>query len=148
MSVYEPNMNRTTDVISTGDFSTQKDQPLRTSFGQPSFDRAKQNVEGQGPYRRRRWTPEEKKSIVAETELDGASISGVARKHGIAPRLLFSWRRQLCQELALTQRSGPKIAPIQVVKDLEKRVQELEDLLAKKSVEIGTLTRELESTRG
>lgn len=38
-----------------------------------------------GPERRRRWTPDEKLVIVAETYELGISVSLVARQHGIAP---------------------------------------------------------------
>lgn len=43
---------------------------------------------------RRRFLRSEKVSIVAETEREG-SVSEVARRHGIAPALLFRWRREL-----------------------------------------------------
>ena len=117
-----------------------------TSRGGLGMDRALTNHEDltKPVHRRRRWTSEEKKAIVAETEGPGQSISGVARKYGIAPRLLFSWRRQLSEEMALTTRSGAKIVPISMVKELEKRIQELEEALETKALEIGALTRALE----
>jgi transposase len=43
--------------------------------------------------RRRRWPPEHKRAIVAETRIPGASLAGIARKHGIGTGLLYSWRR-------------------------------------------------------
>jgi transposase len=43
---------------------------------------------------RRRWTPAQKRSIVAECDRGTASVSSVARKHNIAPNLLFRWRRE------------------------------------------------------
>jgi transposase len=43
---------------------------------------------------RRRWTREQKQSIVAECGAGRASVSAVARKHNIAPNLLFRWRRE------------------------------------------------------
>jgi len=43
---------------------------------------------------RRRWTREQKQSIVAECGAGQASVSAVARKHNIAPNLLFRWRRE------------------------------------------------------
>jgi len=43
--------------------------------------------------RRRRWSAEEKTRIVQETYAPGMSVSLVARRHGIAPNQLFSWRR-------------------------------------------------------
>jgi transposase len=42
---------------------------------------------------RRRWSLEEKLALVAEAA--SRSVSAVARKHGIAPSLLFRWRREL-----------------------------------------------------
>ena len=44
---------------------------------------------------KRRWTLAEKKSIVVESDAAPTSISAVARKHGVAPALLFRWRREL-----------------------------------------------------
>jgi transposase len=44
--------------------------------------------------RRRSWAVEEKRRIVEETLLPGASVATVARRHDINANLLFSWRRQ------------------------------------------------------
>jgi transposase len=44
--------------------------------------------------RRRRWSPEEKKRLVAQSARADRMVSQVARAHGIAPNLLFTWRRQ------------------------------------------------------
>ena len=41
---------------------------------------------------RRRWTAEERRQIVAESET--GSVSAVARRHGVAASLVFRWRRQ------------------------------------------------------
>jgi transposase-like protein len=43
--------------------------------------------------RRRRWAAEEKVALVQETYAPGMSVSLVARRHGIAPNQLFTWRR-------------------------------------------------------
>jgi transposase-like protein len=45
--------------------------------------------------RRRIWTEDEKRRIVAETLMPGASVSIVARRHDINTNMLFTWRRQL-----------------------------------------------------
>jgi transposase len=42
---------------------------------------------------RRRWTLEEKLAIVGETET--SPVNRVARKYGMAPGLLFRWRKML-----------------------------------------------------
>lgn len=42
--------------------------------------------------RRRRWSTEEKRSIIQETYLPGMSVSLVARRYAITPCQLFKWR--------------------------------------------------------
>ncbi|HEY4203053.1 MAG TPA: transposase, partial [Devosiaceae bacterium] len=42
---------------------------------------------------RRRWTRAQKQAVVAECSIGKAPVSAVARKHNIAPNLLFRWRR-------------------------------------------------------
>jgi hypothetical protein len=43
---------------------------------------------------RRNFTDAEKHAIVLESERPGATVSQVARDHGIAPRILFRWRSE------------------------------------------------------
>jgi len=45
--------------------------------------------------RRRSYTLEEKRRLVAESYEPGASVSVVARRHDLNANLLFTWRRQL-----------------------------------------------------
>jgi transposase len=45
--------------------------------------------------RRRVWSLEEKRRIVAESLEPGASVSLVARRHDLNTNMLFTWRRQL-----------------------------------------------------
>jgi len=45
--------------------------------------------------RRRRWSLEEKQTIVAESLAANVSITAVARKHGIGTGQLYGWRHQL-----------------------------------------------------
>lgn len=49
---------------------------------------------------RRRWSRAEKEAIVAELDDKAASVSAIARKHGLAPSLLFRWRRQFAKVTA------------------------------------------------
>lgn len=46
-----------------------------------------------GVQRRRRFSSDEKKMIVAESLTPGASASAVARRHDIAPSLLYVWKK-------------------------------------------------------
>jgi transposase len=45
--------------------------------------------------RRRRWTAEQKRRIVAESMEPGASAAIVARRHGINGGQVYAWRQQL-----------------------------------------------------
>ena len=54
---------------------------------------------------RRRWSLEEKLAIVAETE--ASPVNRVARKHGLAPGLLFRWRKLLGNDCKPLQRGRP-----------------------------------------
>jgi transposase len=42
---------------------------------------------------RRRWSEEDKRRLVAETIGPGATVHGVARRHGVSPSQLFAWRK-------------------------------------------------------
>ena len=45
--------------------------------------------------RRRKWTSEQKLSLVEEADRPGSSLAAVADRHGVSRSLLFEWRRQL-----------------------------------------------------
>lgn len=44
---------------------------------------------------RRRWSEADKRRLVAETLAPGATVHGVARRHGVNTSQLFTWRKQL-----------------------------------------------------
>lgn len=46
-----------------------------------------------GTGRRRRWASDDKARIVEESLRPGANVSEVARRNGLSPQQLFSWRR-------------------------------------------------------
>jgi transposase len=43
---------------------------------------------------RGKWTEQQRRRIVADSRVAGASIQEVAHRHGVRPNLLSSWRRQ------------------------------------------------------
>jgi transposase len=51
--------------------------------------------------KRRRWTAEQKRQIVAEGMKPGMSAAMVARKHGITTGQFYAWRQQLLLRGAL-----------------------------------------------
>lgn len=52
-----------------------------------------------GAGKRRDWPPEVKVSIVVESYSGQESISAVARRHGMIPSQLFTWRRELRKQM-------------------------------------------------
>ena len=52
------------------------------------------SVAGGERRRRRLWSTDEKRRIVAETFEVGASVSIVARRHDLNANMLFTWRRE------------------------------------------------------
>jgi transposase len=48
-----------------------------------------------GPERRRRWSAEQKRSIVAEAFGPGASVCEVARRRDLVPGQIYRWRNEL-----------------------------------------------------
>lgn len=59
-----------------------------------------------GSGRRREWAPEAKAAIVAESYAGPETVCSVARRHGLSPSQLFTWRRQVRHELK-AQGIGP-----------------------------------------
>jgi transposase len=49
-----------------------------------------------GPERRRRWSQEQKRAIVAEAFAPSASVSAVARRMDVVRGQIYRWRRELC----------------------------------------------------
>jgi transposase len=47
---------------------------------------------------RRRWSADEKARILDEAMAPGVVVSEVARRHGMSPQHLFTWRRQAKRE--------------------------------------------------
>jgi transposase len=47
-----------------------------------------------GPERRRRWSEDHKRAIVAESLAPGAVVSDVARRADIGPGQLYRWRKE------------------------------------------------------
>jgi transposase len=88
-----------------------------------------------GVQRRRRYSVEQKLAAVAEAAQPGMSISFVARKHGISPSLLFGWRRRMAEGGKEAVRADDEVVPSSKMRELEKRIRELERVLGKKTLE-------------
>ena len=66
-----------------------------------------------GAERRRRWSYDEKVGLVEETLKAGETVCGVARRHGVAHSLLFTWRRQARQG-RLGGDAGAALVPVEI----------------------------------
>lgn len=97
-----------------------------------------------GTARRRRWTTAQKLRIIEESEEPGASVSEVARRNGVAPNLLFRWRRLMAEGGTVAVGSDETVVSASELRRLEERVRELERLLGPKTMEVEILRSALE----
>src|SRR5580658_8712958 len=98
--------------------------------------------------RRRRWTASEKVRMVEETFEPGMTVSLVARRHGVAPNQLFSWRRLVAQGGLAAAGSGEEVVPASDYRTLQNQVRELHRLLGKKTLQAEILKEALEHATG
>lgn len=100
-----------------------------------------------GSSRRRRWSTEQKLRIIEDSYEPGASVSEVARRHGVAANLLFRWRKLLTDGGAAAVGSDEEVVGASEVRKLEARIRELERQLGRKTLEVEMLKEALDSTR-
>ena len=68
--------------------------------------------EVRGACRRRFWSSDDKRRMIAESLKPGASVAMVAQRYGVNANLLFTWRRQ---EAAAANGAEPmKLVPVAV----------------------------------
>lgn len=96
------------------------------------------------PGRRRHFTVEQKRALLAEAASSGNSISSVARRHGLSPSMMFLWRRAMDDAGDEGLKSNEKVYPASEVKKLKARIAELERALGRKTVDNEILTYAVE----
>jgi transposase len=67
-----------------------------------------------GARRRRFWSSDEKRRMVAESFAPGASVSEVAQRYGVNANLLFTWRRQNARSAARGGAEPFELLPVRV----------------------------------
>jgi Transposase and inactivated derivatives len=77
--------------------------------------------------------PWQKLTIIEQSFEPGETVSSAARRHGVAPNLLYRWRRLLSEGGAAAVDSDEPVAGNSEVKKLEDRVRELERMLGRKN---------------
>ena len=97
--------------------------------------------------RRRRWSAADKLRIVEETLLDGESISAVARRNGVAPNLLYRWRKLMLEGGSIAVAEDDSVTGNRTVREMESRIRELERQLGRKTMEVEILKEALDKSR-
>ena len=77
----------------------------------------------------------------------GMSVSYVARRAGVAPSLLFNWRRRMLEGGLRAVQADEDVVGTSLVRELERRVRELERLLGRKTMEVEILKEALDLVR-
>jgi len=85
--------------------------------------------------RRKRWAAIEKHRIVQETYYPGATVSYVARKHGIPPSQLFYWRKMMESGALTGIKTEEEVVPMREVNELKRRIKQLERVLGQKTLD-------------
>ena len=97
--------------------------------------------------RRRRWSAAEKLRIVEETLDERSSISVVARQNGVAPNLLYRWRRLMLEGGSVAVTGDDEVTSNKLVRQMEERIRELERQLGRKTLEVEILKEALDKAR-
>ena len=97
--------------------------------------------------RRRRWSTAEKVRLVEEAMQPGSSVSFVARRYGLSPSLLFTWKRRMLEGGQQAVQADEDVVGTSRVRELERRVRDLERLLGRKTMEAEILREALDLAR-
>jgi transposase len=97
--------------------------------------------------RRRRWSAAEKLRLVEEAMQPGSSVSIVARQVGVAPSQLFGWRKRMLEGGQAAIQADEDVVAASRLRELEKRVRDLERLLGRKTMETEILKEALDLAR-
>jgi len=88
---------------------------------------------------RRRWSVGEKVRLIEASMAPGQSVSLVARAYGVAPNLLYRWRKQMSEGGKTAIEANDEVVSVAEVKTLKKRIRQLERVLGNKTLEVEIL---------
>jgi transposase len=74
-------------------------------------------------------------------------VSFVARRYGLSPSLLFSWKRRMLEGGHQAVHADEEVVGTSRVRALERRVRDLERLLGRKTMEVEILKEALDLAR-
>jgi transposase len=99
-------------------------EPMHMSKPEPEGPRRIEVFTGAG--RRRAWSADEKAAFVAESHIAGETVCGVARRHGLTPQQLFTWRREARLRSGALKHADPVFVPAVVEGSPSKQVRQPE----------------------
>lgn len=88
---------------------------------------------------RRHFSYTQKRALLDAAEAPGQSISIVAREHGIAPNLMFRWRRDMKNGEEKGLAAGEDVVPASKLKEAEAKIRELERVLGRQTMKVEIL---------
>ena len=77
----------------------------------------------------------------------GGSISEMARRYGVSPSLLFKWKAAMDDASDKSLRKNERVVPESEVRDMQKRIRELERLAGKQAMKIEILEEAVKIAR-
>ena len=77
----------------------------------------------------------------------GSSVSFVARRYGLSPSLLFTWKRRMLEGGHQAVQADEDVVGTSRVRELERRIRDLERLLGGKTMEVEILKDALDVAR-
>lgn len=80
---------------------------------------------------KRRWKPEDKLVLLEEWR-NGTPLEEVCRRHGVAAAQMYKWRRDVEKGL----KDKGEMVPKSQIASLQKKVEDLERALGRKSMEV------------
>lgn len=85
---------------------------------------------------RRHWSTPDKLRIVEDTLDDRESISVVARRNGVAPNLLYRWRRLMLEGGSVAVAGDDDVTSNRQVREMDNRICEPEHQLDRETREV------------
>ncbi len=69
-----------------------------------------------GVERRRRWSDDEKLSVLGQVGVDGETVASIARRHDITRQHIYQWRREMRRK-GLVSHRDPMLVPVEIAED-------------------------------
>ena len=97
--------------------------------------------------KRRQFTVQQKRALLLAAEAPGASISTIARQHGLQASMMFQWRKAMSDGEEKGLESGEEVVPVSKLRQAEARIKELERALGRKTMDVEILTETVRIAR-